>query len=69
MNSGRSSWLFGAYVFCALAALVWPVLDWVGSEPLPLILGMPPTLAWHVAWVLIGFTALVLYDRSREVDP
>lgn len=56
--------LFGLYVLAALFALVWPVLSWVGAEPGPLILGLPPTLAWHVLWILLAFIALFLYDRA-----
>ncbi|GEM_PF-1789788 len=60
----RAHCYFALYIACALAAVVWPVLAWVGATETPLILGMPPALAWHVLWILIAFTALLLYDRA-----
>ena len=60
----RAHCLFALYVLCALAALVWPVLSWVGAAEAPLTIGLPPVVAWHVLWIFIGFGALFLYDRA-----
>ena len=63
--------LFAYLVVLATIALVWPVFSWV-KAPLPLILGLPTSLAWVVLWLVVVFCGLLwLYrgDRHRpEAD-
>lgn len=60
----------GALVFflVVLAALVWPVYS-LFADIRPLVLGMPLSLAWVVAWVLASFVGLLsifLWESRRD---
>ena len=57
-------------LWCALtlAALVWPLYDWLGNSIDPLILGLPFSLAWVIGWALATFAALSAYYALTERD-
>ena len=49
-----------------LLAVTWPVLTLFRS-PEPLVFGLPLSMAWPIAWILIGwFMLLVLYHFDRK---
>jgi|GEM_PF-2466647 hypothetical protein len=59
-------------------AIIWPGYAWYGSSATPLVLGIPFSFFWIVAWVLIGFAGiygLYHFDYSAKakqdisVDP
>ncbi|MDV7396395.1 hypothetical protein RZS08_33685 [Arthrospira platensis SPKY1] len=45
--------------------MLWPGHAWFGSAQ-PLIFGLPLSFAWIIAWVLIGFAALLGLHRARR---
>jgi len=58
-----------AAVFFVLAflALVWPVYPLFGDAT-PLVLGLPPSLAWVIGVLVVSFFVLLglyLYDERR----
>ncbi len=66
----RRAWLdlaFGLYCATALVALTWPVYAWAGARIAPRILGLPFSMAWVVAWIVLTFVALVLYELFGEL--
>ncbi len=65
----RRAWLDLAFVlYCAtaLCALTWPAYAWAGARIEPRILGLPFSMAWVVAWIVLTFAALVLYELLGE---
>ncbi|MDJ0750035.1 MAG: hypothetical protein QNJ11_11155 [Woeseiaceae bacterium] len=49
-----------------LLAITWPVLVLFRS-PEPLVLGLPMSMAWPIAWILIGWVMLlVLYHFDSK---
>jgi len=54
--------LTGAYLVCALLALIWP-----GALPAarirPLVLGLPFALFWPAVWIVGALVVLYLLDR------
>ena len=48
-------------------AVTWPVVSLFRS-PEPLVLGLPLSMAWPVAWILIGFIMLLVLDHFEERD-
>ncbi len=48
-------------------AVTWPVLVLFRS-PEPLVFGLPLSMAWPVAWILIGFITLLVLDYSEKND-
>lgn len=46
------------FFLVVLAAVVWPVYA-LFADIRPLVLGMPLSLAWVVAWVVISFLGLL----------
>jgi hypothetical protein len=48
-------------------AVTWPVLSLFRS-PEPLVFGLPLSMAWPIAWILIGFIMLLVLDHSEERD-
>ena len=63
-----ASWLYGIFVGLTVLALVWPGPMWVGQFTTPLILGLPPALAWNVGWVVLAFGALLTYHLTTHKD-
>ena len=59
-------WLFGFYMLCCLAAIIWPGYDWLGNRIEPYVFGLPFSLAWVVGWVLLSFVALVAYHSTGK---
>jgi hypothetical protein len=55
---------FFAYCAVCLAALVWPGAL-LARGPGPQVLGLPPSLAWNVGWVLLTFAVLAAYHAKR----
>ncbi len=48
-----------------LLAVTWPVADWFSAAE-PLILGLPPSMVWPIAWILIGWVTLLLLDHFEN---
>ena len=48
-------------------AVTWPVLNLFRS-PEPLVFGLPLSMAWPVAWILIGFIMLLVLDYFENRD-
>ncbi len=49
-----------------LVAVTWPVLTLFRSAE-PLVFGLPLSMAWPVAWILIGWiTLLVVYHVDKK---
>ena len=46
-------------------AVTWPVLALFRS-PEPLVFGLPLSMAWPVAWILIGLIMLLVLDHFEE---
>jgi hypothetical protein len=54
----------GVFVVVLLFCLIGPGYSWWGARVEPLVLGLPFSLAWHVAWVIASCLALFLYHRA-----
>ncbi len=50
-----------------LLAVTWPVASSFRS-PEPLVFGLPLSMAWPVAWILIGFIMLLVLDYFENRD-
>ena len=50
----------GVFLF-NLLALTWPVATLFRS-PEPLVFGLPLSMAWPTAWILIGWIMLLVLD-------
>ena len=50
-----------------LLAVTWPVLT-LFRMPEPLVFGLPLSMAWPIAWILIGWFTLLVLDRSESKD-
>lgn len=48
-----------------LLAVTWPVASWFGAAK-PLILGLPLSMAWPAAWIIIGWITLLLLDYAEN---
>ena len=48
-------------------AVTWPVLALFRSSE-PLMFGLPLSMAWPVAWILIGLIMLLVLDHFEEKD-
>ena len=65
----RTRWAVASFFLAYAAAVTWP-----GALPFnrirPLVLGMPLSMAWVAAWLVLAFLALLLLDRAetREED-
>ena len=44
-----------------LLAVTWPVATLFRSAE-PLVFGLPLSMAWPIAWILIGFITLLVVD-------
>jgi|GEM_PF-307946 len=51
-----------AFFVVNLLAVIWPLATLV-SVAEPMILGLPLSMAWAIAWILLGFVALLILDR------
>ena len=56
--------LLGVFVAALLFCLIGPGYLWWGASTKPFVLGLPFSLAWHVAWVVASCIALLLYHRA-----
>ena len=67
-GASRRHKLLLAVVLLALAGSVWPGYL-LGDRIEPYILGLPFSLVWLVAWIVVVFIALLLTFRAdmREV--
>jgi hypothetical protein len=64
----RRTWIRRAvavFFMFYLLAVIWPVASWFGA-PEPFILGLPLSLAWPVAWIVLGFLMLLLLDHGEH---
>ena len=50
-----------------LLAVTWPVLMLFRS-PEPLVFGLPLSMAWPVAWILIGWVMLMVLHHFDSKD-
>ena len=48
-----------------LLAITWPVATLFRS-PEPLVFGLPLSMAWPVAWILVGFIMLLVLDHFEN---
>ncbi len=48
-----------------LLAVTWPVLALFRSAE-PLVFGFPMSMAWPIAWILIGLITLLILDYSEK---
>jgi len=60
--------LLAAYALLCAGAMTWPGYAWFGARIEPYVLGLPWSLTWVVAWVLLSFVALVVYYVTGERD-
>ena len=58
--------LLALYVAICIAALCWPGYAIFGNSVEPRVLGVPFSLAWVVAWVLLTFVVLAVFHFSGE---
>lgn len=50
-----------------LLAVTWPVASLFRS-PEPLVFGLPLSMAWPVAWILLGLVMLLVMDYFENKD-
>ncbi len=50
-----------------LLAVTWPVLALFRSAE-PLVFGFPLSMAWPVAWIMVGLITLLVLDYSENKD-
>ena len=50
-----------------LLAVTWPVATLFRS-PEPLVFGLPLSMAWPVAWILIGLVMLLVLDHFENKE-
>ena len=46
-------------------AVTWPAVTLIRSAE-PLVFGLPLSMAWPVAWILIGFIMLLVLDHFEN---
>ena len=56
----------GVFLFYLLA-VTWPFASLFRS-PEPLVFGLPLSMAWPVAWILIGLIMLLVLDHFENRD-
>lgn len=62
-----------AFFVVYLLAVTWPLAVLVSAAE-PMILGLPLSMAWAIAWILLGFVALLILDwyecrnLGRDID-
>jgi hypothetical protein len=50
-----------------LLAVTWPLLAWFRS-PEPFVLGLPMSMAWPIAWIIIGWIMLLVVYHFDSKD-
>ena len=50
-----------------LLAVTWPVATLFRSAE-PLVFGLPLSMAWPVAWILLGWITLMVLEHSENKD-
>lgn len=50
-----------------LLVVIWPAATLFGSAE-PFVFGLPLSMAWPVAWILIGFITLLVLDHFENKD-
>jgi hypothetical protein len=60
----RRHLLLGSYFALCTAALIWPLYPALGNRATPLILGLPPSFAYNIGWVLMTFVAMLSYHLA-----
>ena len=50
-----------------LLAVTWPVLALFRSAD-PLVFGLPLSMAWPIAWIVIGLITLLVLDYFEKQD-
>jgi hypothetical protein len=54
-----------AFFLLNLLAITWPVVTLFRSAE-PLVLGLPLSMAWPIAWILIGWIMLLILDYVEQ---
>ena len=69
MNRSRMRRLAVAVYVLNLLAMTWPVaIPFSAAEPL--VLGLPLSMAWPAAWIIIGLVTLLFLDHyENRGDP
>lgn len=63
----KPTWIrWGTVLFFVLflAAVTWPGMI-PANRIFPLVLGLPLSMVWIAAWVLVAFFVLLLLDRAE----
>ena len=50
-----------------LLAVTWPVATLFRAAD-PLVFGLPLSMAWPIAWILIGWITLLVLDHFEKQD-
>jgi hypothetical protein len=50
-----------------LLAITWPVATLFRAAE-PFVLGLPMSMAWPIAWILIGWITLLILDHFEQRD-
>ena len=48
-----------------LLAVTWPIATWFGSAE-PFLFGLPFSMAWPVAWILLGWITLMVLEHFEQ---
>ena len=56
----------GLFLFYMLA-VTWPLAT-VFRLPEPLVFGLPLSMAWPIAWILLGWIMLLVLDHFENRD-
>ncbi|MEM7762531.1 MAG: hypothetical protein AAF290_00500 [Pseudomonadota bacterium] len=54
----------GFFILYALA-VIWPVTTWFRDAE-PFVFGLPQSLAWPIAWILLGWAMLLVLDHFEN---
>lgn len=57
-----------AWFLLSAVALVWPVFHWAGNYARPFVLGIPWSLAYVLAVVMVNFGVLMALYRAGWID-
>jgi predicted PurR-regulated permease PerM len=61
------NFLFAVTLIGCLAAVTWPVYDWLGNRIEPFVLGLPLSLAWITGVVVLNFVGLLVYHLTGDM--
>ena len=67
-HDARRRWprrLVAGFFLLNLLAVTWPGVS-LFAEPEPLVLGLPLSMAWPVAWIILGWLVLLVLDHVEQ---